>query len=156
MRSSLRFGHPFKKPRRVAFKSVDIGGLHNDWCANLTALARVRIEWAKQTSAGCSSWWGARPSQGPGRDRRMSPGVVPTLCLGIGNVHRSVEGSLTPRKITFPLNITSHFILSNVTVQPALHNGLIPINDAMARCGTIWPVSIVGRPGMLISHLCVE
>ena len=52
--------------------------------------------------------------------------------------------------------MTSHFILSNVTVHPALHKGRIPINDAMARCGTMCPVSIVGRPGIAISHLCVD
>jgi len=80
-----------------------MGGLHKDWCVNLTALARVFIECAKQTSAGCSERWGARPLQGPGRGRRLSPGVVPTLFRGIGNVHRSVDGSFTPRKITVPL-----------------------------------------------------
>ena len=42
--SSDMLGHPFKKPRRVALRSVEILGLHNDWCVNLTLLARVEIE----------------------------------------------------------------------------------------------------------------
>ena len=39
IKSLLMFGHPFKKPRCIAFKRVDIGGLHNNWCANLTVMA---------------------------------------------------------------------------------------------------------------------
>ena len=45
--SSDMLGHPFKKPRRVALRSVEILGLHNDWWANLTLLALVETEWAK-------------------------------------------------------------------------------------------------------------
>ena len=40
-------GHPFRKPFRVALSSLDILGLHSDWCANLTLLALVVMEWAK-------------------------------------------------------------------------------------------------------------
>ena len=40
-------GHPFKKPFRVALRSVDILGFHSDWCANFTLFARVEIEWEK-------------------------------------------------------------------------------------------------------------
>jgi hypothetical protein len=40
-------GHPFKKPFCVAFRSVDILGLHKDWCAHFTLLARVEMEWEK-------------------------------------------------------------------------------------------------------------
>ena len=37
-------GHPLRKPFRVALSSLDIFGLHRDWCANLTLLALVVIE----------------------------------------------------------------------------------------------------------------
>jgi hypothetical protein len=37
-------GQPRTNPLRVAFKSVEILGLHNDWYANMTELARVRME----------------------------------------------------------------------------------------------------------------
>ncbi len=33
------FGHPLRKPFRVAFDRVEILGLHKDWWENLTALA---------------------------------------------------------------------------------------------------------------------
>jgi hypothetical protein len=115
MSSSVKFGHPFKKPRQVAFNRVDIVGLHRDWWANFTALARVRTEWENPAIAGCLEGWGTRPSQGPGCGRKVFPWVVPTLCFGIGRVHRSVVGSFTPRKIMFPLYSTSHFNLSNIT-----------------------------------------
>ncbi len=94
--SLLMFGHPFKKPCRVAFNRVEIVGLHKDWWANFTALALVLTECVKQAGAGWKGGWGARLSQGPGRGRRDSPGVVPILPIGIGSVHRSVEGSLLP------------------------------------------------------------
>ena len=45
---SEMLGNPFKKPFRVALRSVDILGLHRDWCANLTLFARVEIEWEKR------------------------------------------------------------------------------------------------------------
>ena len=38
------FGHPLRKPFRVALSNLDIVGLHSDWCANLTLLALVEIE----------------------------------------------------------------------------------------------------------------
>jgi hypothetical protein len=66
---------------------------------------------------------GAQSSQGPGCDRRHSPGVVSTFPCGIGSIHKSVDGSLHPVKITFRLNITSHFLLWNVTLHTALQMG---------------------------------
>jgi hypothetical protein len=59
---------------------------------------------------------GAQSSQGPDRGKRHSPGVVPPVPCGIGSVHKSVDKSLLPVKITFPLNITSHFSLSDITL----------------------------------------
>ena len=47
MRCSDRLGQPSRNPERTAFSSVEIGGLHIDWCANLTAFSFVRMECAK-------------------------------------------------------------------------------------------------------------
>ncbi len=74
----------------------------------------------------------------------------------IGRVHRSVAGSLLPRKITLLSNITSHVVLSNVTVHPARHSGQMPINEATARCGTTCPCKMVGKLGMAMLHTCVD
>ncbi len=40
----LRLGHPLRKPFCTAFRNVEIFGLHNNWGANLTSLARVLTE----------------------------------------------------------------------------------------------------------------
>ncbi len=101
-------------------------------------------------------WWGARSSPGLDRGRRCSPGVVPAVPFGMGSIHKSVDGSLNSHKITFSLKITSHFVLSNVTLHPALQRGLMPTSEAIVNDGTICPVSVVGRPGMFISHTCVD
>ena len=83
--------------------------------------------------------------------------VVPTLPLvGIGSIHKSVVGSLKPVKIVLPLYFTSKFELSKVTVHPVLQRGQMPMRDAMVNDGTMRPVKTVRRPGMLISHTCVE
>ena len=74
----------------------------------------------------------------------------------IGRVQRSVQGSLYPLKIKFPLYMTSQYFSVNVTVHPALHKILIPTNDAIVNPQTICPVSIVGRPGSMMSHVCVD
>jgi hypothetical protein len=47
--------HPFKYPHCVAFNRKEFFGLHNDWCANLTALAHVVAECVNMAIAG----WGA-------------------------------------------------------------------------------------------------
>ncbi len=41
-------------------------------------------------------------------------------------------------------------------MHPALHNTLIPKSDAIAKFGTICPVNVVGSPGMLMSHICID
>ena len=41
---SVMFGHPLRNPFCTTLRRVDILGLHNDWCANLTALERVCTE----------------------------------------------------------------------------------------------------------------
>ena len=41
---SVMLGQPRRNPRRTALSSVEIVGLHNDWCANFTPFPRVRME----------------------------------------------------------------------------------------------------------------
>ena len=115
----------------------------------------VNVATATSGDAECdeSSMCGARPTQGLGRGGILDPGVVRT-CFPIGNVHKSVEGSLNPRKITLPLYITSHFLSSNSTLHPALQRGRMPMRDATVNDGTIWPNKVVGKPGMEMSHIC--
>jgi hypothetical protein len=38
---TLMYEHPLRNPHLVALRRVEIFGLHNDWCANLTLLAHV-------------------------------------------------------------------------------------------------------------------
>ena len=63
---SLMSGHFFKYPHHVAFNREEICGLHNAWCANLPALARVVTECVNIAIAGWWGGWGAQPSPGPG------------------------------------------------------------------------------------------
>jgi hypothetical protein len=110
------------------------------------------------SAGGC----GARSSQGPGCGRIYfvplvtCPEVVCIPFVGIGSIHKSVDASLNPLKMTFSLYTTSHSLSSNISFHPALHNGLMPIRDATANVGTMWPVRVHGRPGMFMSHSCVN
>lgn len=74
----------------------------------------------------------------------------------IGSVHRSVAGSLKPRRINLLLYKTSQCLSQNVTLHPASHSTRMPIREAISSFGTMWPVSIVGRPGICTSHICVD
>ena len=109
-------------------------------------------------SGGC----GAQSTQGLGRGNvgvvvtASDVGVVHILPVGSGSVHKSIEGSLYPFKITLLLKITSHFSLSNTTLHPAMHRGWITISNATFNDGTICPVSIVGRSGIWMSQTCVD
>ena len=85
-------GHPLRKPFRVALSSLDIAGLHSDWCANLTLFARVDIEWANVAT--CLSSFLRVVSAGRGC-------AVRSALMGI--VHRSVIGSFNPRSIVLLL-----------------------------------------------------
>ena len=64
-----------------------------------------------------------------------------------------VVGSLIPFKIILFLNRTSHFVSVKITLHPALHKTRMPISEAIDNPGTICPVRIIGRPGMLMSHM---
>ena len=44
----------------------------------------------------------------------------------------------------------------NVTLHPASHSTLTPINEAIDRLGTMCPMSVLGRPGMVMSQQCVD
>ena len=85
--SSLIFGHPLRKPLRMALMSLDILGLHSDWWVNFTWLARVLMEWVNAATC-CTA------------------GVGGCCIVGVvvnGSVHKSVDGSLKPRKISLSL-----------------------------------------------------
>jgi hypothetical protein len=49
-----------------------------------------------------------------------------------------------------------HLVLSNVTVHPASVRTRIPTSEAIDRSGMMCPVSTVGSPSILMSHMCVE
>jgi hypothetical protein len=146
-----------KNPHLVALRRVDIFGLHNDWCANLTLLAHVCIE-CKNEAPSYMAWGGcrARPIPGQGRGKSIWLGVVRIPSFVISRVHRSVLGSLYPLKITLPLYMTSHFSLSKTTLHPTLHRGQIPMSKAVLRSRMMCPVSVMGNPGILMSHACVD
>jgi hypothetical protein len=87
----------------------------------------------------------------------LSMDCVPySISVLMGSVHRSVDGSFFPHKIMFPLYHTLHLFLVNNTLHPALHRILIPINNAIVNLGTIGPTSTFGRPGIVMSHVCVD
>ena len=52
---SLWFGYPSRKPRQTALMSVNIFGLHTDWCANLTPFALVLMDCVKLATFGTPS-----------------------------------------------------------------------------------------------------
>jgi hypothetical protein len=73
-----------------------------------------------------------------------------------GRVHKSVDLSLFPSNIMFQLYPTMHLNLSNVTSQPASVNTRIPNSEAIKRSGMICPIRVMGRPSILMSHICVD
>ncbi len=82
--------------------------------------------------------------------------VPSSISVLMGSVHRSVDGSFFPHKIMFPLYHTLHLFLVNNTLHPASHRTLIPINHAIVNLGTTCPTSTFGRPGIVMSHVCVD
>ncbi len=74
----------------------------------------------------------------------------------IGRVHRSAIGSFMPVNIILPFHLTTHFSMSNLTMHPASVSTRIPKREAIDNSGTMCPTSVVGRPGIIISHMCVD
>ncbi len=86
-----------------------------------------------------------------------STGVVFTILSRVsGRVRKAVVGSFYPRKIMVFLYTSSHFLSLKVTLHPTLHRILMPITDAIVIPGTICPINIVGRPGMVMSQMWVK
>jgi hypothetical protein len=74
----------------------------------------------------------------------------------IGRLQRSVWGSLYPLKTNLLLYMMSQYFSVNVTMHPVLHKILIPTNDAIVNPWTMCPVRTVGRPGIIMSHVCID
>ncbi len=133
---------PIQRPGRG--RAATVGGSH---VMRLAASACRSETHALRLEAACSSTCG--PFAGV-------PGVVHIFPGVKGRVHRSVDGSLYPRKIILLLYFTTHFSSSNVMVHPALHNILMPKSKAFLIPGTICPINTVGRSGIVMSHVCVD
>ena len=89
----------------------------------------------------------------------LAPFLVFFACSSggpIGSVHRSVDGSFLPLKITFPLYPTLQFVFVNTTSHPELHRTLMPINDVIDSFGTKCPNNTIGSPGNVMSQVCVD
>ena len=104
------FGHPFKKPFCVAFRSVDILRLHTDWCANFTLLARVEMEWAKLVV--CCTALGRTGSEGD------------CCAAWIGSVHKYNVVFLYPCRMFFS-------IVYNITMLVTERYGAPPLTKYM-------------------------
>ena len=85
-------GHPLRKPFRVALSSLDIVGLHSDWCANFTLLALVLIECVNAATCSVSFV----------RAASVDLGCAFWLAF-MGIVHKSVLGSFNPLSIVLLL-----------------------------------------------------
>ena len=44
----------------------------------------------------------------------------------------------------------------NTTLHPALQRTLIPRSDAIVISGTMWPVYLMGKPGIVTTQMCVD
>ena len=86
-------GKPRTNFQRIAFRSVDILGLHNDWCANMMELAQVLMKFVNVAILMCS-------------ELLTVLGFLCGLPSFPGSVHKLVAGSLNPCKITCSLYIT--------------------------------------------------
>ncbi len=74
----------------------------------------------------------------------------------IERVQRSVVGSFIPTKIVLSLYLMTHFLLLNFTMHPASMSTRIPKREAMDNSGTMFPTRVVARPGITMSHICVD
>ena len=74
----------------------------------------------------------------------------------IGRVYRSVIGFFMMTRIILPLYLTTHFLMSNLTVHPASVSTRITKREAIDNSGTMCPTGVVRRPGIMMSHMCVD
>ena len=129
-------------PVAQAWVLADEGMASDDGAVLSATLALSKNSSWRLSNTSCLSWvsiWEVLPAD-------------PT----IGSIHRSVVGSFMPVKIFFPLYLTTHLLMSNLTVHPTAVRTRIPNREALDNSGTIWPTSVVGRPGIIILHICVN
>jgi len=118
-------------------------GMASDDAVKLHAALAPSINSSRRsTNASCSSW--------------VLIGEVLPAEPTIGRVHRSVVRSFMPVNIILPLYLITHFSLSNLTVHPASVSTRILKREAIDNSGTMCPTSVVGRPGIIILHMCVD
>jgi hypothetical protein len=122
MSFSVMLGQSFRKPLRTAFSRVEIFGLQSDWCVNLTPLLCVHTECMNNArlTPSCNVCFGCRAQLTKGESCERADCIPAGI---IGNIHKSVDGSLYPSKITLPSYSTSHLSLSKMTLHPALQRG---------------------------------
>ncbi len=128
-------------PASQAWALAHMGTASVDSLELLALLVASKNSSRRLTNGSCSSWVSLREVLPAG----------PT----IGRVQRSVVGSFMLIEIILPLYLTTHFLLSNFTVHPASVSTWIPKREAMDNSGTMCPMSVVGRPGIMMSHMCV-
>ena len=92
---SVMLGHPLRKLRRTALRRVEIFGLPNNWCANCTALTRVRTDCVNAAIAVGFASCALLGTENWGRTLAQA--------VAIGNVHKSVDAFLGLTKIICPL-----------------------------------------------------
>ncbi len=138
-------------------------GLHNDWWANLMLFALEWVVWVKNAVGdslvdSCMErhvWALAILGQASTGMTLSCWVVICVIPLPSGRIHRSVRVSFSPCRISLPLYLTMCLSMLNVTVHPTSVNTQIPNKEAIVRLGMMQPVNVMGRPGMLMSHICV-
>jgi len=98
MASVEMYGHPLRKPFRVALSSFDIFGLHSAWCAKRTFNALCRIECAKDAEWALLALACRQVVGGGTLCFRILSGGWCWMAV-IGSVHKSVVSSFNPVKM---------------------------------------------------------
>jgi hypothetical protein len=115
-------------------------------------LAFVCTVWAKVAKSWEARVWTSVVVMVADGHSALTGGEI-TLAESNGSIHRSVAGSLAPRKITFPRYLTIHSVVVKVTSQPTSVRTRMPKRDAIDKSEMMWPVSIVRRPSIAMSHM---
>ncbi len=156
MPAAIRLGHLLRYPQQMAFKSIEILGLHTDWCAKRMLLALFYTVCMKEALfVGLFAWVLAQSGAANIVMALLSWWVV--VCrVPSGRVHRSIVWSLLPIKIMLPLYLTTHVDLLKISLHPTLVKMCMPNKDAMESSGIMCPINGMGRPSMCVSHMCVN